>query len=42
MNESEGGNSGVCVGFVLLANCATLDIFPHKGCKARPPKFGGN
>ena len=32
----------MCVGFVLLANCATLNIFLHKGCKTRPPEFRGN
>ena len=30
------------VGFVLLANCANLNIFPHKGCKTRLPEFRGN
>ena len=42
MNGSEGENGGVYVGFVLLANHATFDIFLHKGCKTRPPEFGGN
>ena len=42
MNESEGGNGGVCVGFVLLANGTTFDVFMHEGCKARPPELGGN
>ena len=32
----------MCVGLVLLANCAFFDIFPHKGCKTRPPEFRGN
>ena len=42
MNGSEGGNSGVCVGLVLLANDTTLNIFLHKGCKTGPPELGGN
>ena len=41
-NRSEGWNGGVCIEFVLLANRASFDIFPHKGCKARPPEFEGN
>ena len=41
-NRNEGWNSGVCIGFVLLANCTSLDIFPHKGCKTRPLEFRGN
>ena len=42
MNRSEGRNSGVCVGFVLLANCPPFNIFLHKGHKTRPPELGGN
>ena len=32
----------MCVGFVLLANCTSLDIFAYKRCKARPPELRGD
>ena len=42
MNGSERRNSGMCIGFVLLANSTTVNIFMNKGGKAGPPEFGGN
>ena len=42
VNRSEGGNSGVGVGFVLLANHTLFNIFLHKRYKTRPPELGGN
>ena len=42
MNWGEGWNGGMCVGFVLLANRTSLDIFENKRGKARPPELGGN
>ena len=42
VNRSEGGNSRVHVGFVLLENSATINIFMNKGSEARPPEFRGN
>ena len=41
-NRSKGGNGGVCVGLILLANHTPINIFVDKSCKARPPEFGGN
>ena len=32
----------MCVGFVLLANGATIGIFVYKGSEARPPESRGN
>ena len=32
----------MCVGFVLLANRTSFDIFAYKRCKARPPELGGD
>ena len=32
----------MCIGFALLADCASLDIFLYEGCKTGPPEFGSN
>ena len=32
----------MCVGFVLLANCTSLNVFAYERCQARPPEFRGN
>ena len=42
MNGGEGWNSGMSIGFVLLANCTSLDIFAYERCQTRPLEFGGN
>ena len=42
MNGSERGNSGVHVGFILLANSATINIFTNEEGEAGLPEFGGN
>ena len=42
MNRSERGNSGMCVGLILLTNGTTFNILTHKGSKARLPEFRGN
>ena len=42
VDGSERGNSGICVGFVLLANGTTSSIFMDEGGEAGPPEFGGN
>ena len=39
---SEWRNSGVCIGLVLLACGAALDIFMHKLHKARLPELYDN
>ena len=41
-NWGEGWNGGMCVGFVLLANCTSLNILAYERCKARPPELGGD
>ena len=42
VNRGEGWNSGMCIGFVLLANCTSFNISVHKRRQTRPPEFGGN
>ena len=42
VNGSEGWSSRVCIGFVLLADRTSLDIFSYKGYKIRLPEFGSN
>jgi len=32
----------MCVGFVLLADGATFDVFSDIGSKSGPPKLGSN
>ena len=32
----------MCVGFVLLANRTSLNIFAYERCQARPPEFRGD
>ena len=41
-NGSEGENSGICIGLILLANYTPINIFADKSCKTRPPELGGN
>ena len=41
-NGGEGQNGGMCVGLVLLASRASLNVFVHERCEAGPPKFRGD
>ena len=41
-NGGEWGNSGMGVGLILLAGCATFDVFMDIGGKTGPPEFGCN
>ena len=36
---SERRDGGVCIGFVLLADCASFDVFSDVRSKAGPPEF---
>ena len=42
LDQGEWGNGGVRVRLVLLACGTALNIFAHKMCETRPPKFGGD
>ena len=42
MNGDKGRESGMGIGFRLLARAASLDIFAHKLCEAWPPIVGGD
>ena len=42
LDGSEGENSEMYIGFVLLTSGATLYIFADEGSKTRPPEFKGN
>ena len=42
VDRSEGRNGGMCVGFILLANGAPVNILVDKSCKTRPSEFRGN
>ena len=42
VDRSEGGNSGMCIGFIVLANGTSFNILSNKGCKTWPPEFEGN
>ena len=42
VNQSERGNGGVHVGFVLLVCGTAFDVLAYKLCKTWPPEFGGN
>ena len=41
-NGGKWGNSRVSISLVLLASCATFDVFVNIGGQARPPKFSCN
>ena len=41
-DRGERGNSGVCVGFVLLARGTALNVLSHKLCETWPPEFGSH
>ena len=36
------GNSGMCIGFVLLENGTTINVLADKSCKIGPPELGGD
>ena len=37
-----GGNGGVCVGLILVANSTPVNVIADKSCKTRPPELGGS
>ena len=42
VNGGEWGNGRVCISFVLLAGCTTLDVFGDIGGQTGPPEFSCN
>ena len=42
LDWGEWGNSGVCVGLVLLAYSTAYDVLSHEMCETQPPEFRGN